>query len=95
MTQDQRFSTIRLVTQLHVDLHTGCDNDTPESLDNSEYFRGQLEIIADLAGGTDANPVVRPHLVRACVAAARGEDTALHIETLMTAVKEHFDTVGL
>jgi len=88
-----RFKFIKEMVVYHGQLFICSDFREPHLLDESEYFRGQVNLIADMVGVIDTTDVLWAPLRNLCVAQARGEDDRIESlrETVFQTIKEHVE----
>lgn len=90
-----RHNIIRELVDIQVGFFGGSDFLDPVSLEKSEYFRGQTEMLADMVGGCDAKAALWEPLKAACAASARGDkDLESYVVRVMEAAEEQANANG-
>ena len=86
---------VQQLVETQLGLFEGSDFTTLESLEKSEYFRGQVELIADMLGGCDAKDALWEPLKSACAASARGEPlVAARVQEILAVAERHLRESG-
>lgn len=83
------------LVEIQIGFFEGSDFTDEKMLEQSEYFRGQTEMVADVLGGCDAKEAIWDSLKRACAASARGEDTKPHVLNVLEAAECHLRDLRL
>ncbi len=91
-------AVIQQLVYAQADLYTGSDF-TTESLETSEYFRGQVELIADMVGGCDAKMALWEPLKAVCAASAaggrlHGDSIFVFVGDVLDAAERHLEKCG-
>ena len=88
-------AVLQQLVEIQIGFFEGSDFTEAESLEKSEYFRGQTEMVADVVGGCDAKEAIWASLKEACAASARGEDTKPHVRNVLEAAESHLQLLRL
>jgi len=88
MSKGPCMSCIRDLIDIQLSFFRGSDFRDAETLESSEYFRGQTEMIADMIGVCDAKAAIWGTLKSACASSAGGADHDALVDLVMVTVKE-------